>query len=126
VSLIGLVAGLTPVLGTLAPFFSTADNKFRPQAFNSTLHFKLNLVGSWPGGTTNRSMELSFPGSTGNDLVVSRNAVTATDIVSLATFFSIDATGNLATNGADIQIKANGADYSATSLILIVDQIIWN
>ena len=46
------------------------------------------------------------------------------DIVSLTTFFSVDKDGNLATNGSDITIKSNGGTFTATTILLIAEQMV--
>lgn len=121
-NLVTLLKALTPTSGTLAPFFDTVADKMVVRNENKTLHFKLSLIGSYPGGTTNRSMQLTFSGAVPDTLVASRNAATATDNVLLATFFSVDQGGFLATNGSTITIQANGAAFTATTIKIIAEQ----
>lgn len=78
---------------------------------NKTLFFKLSIVGTWPSGTDNRSMQLTFSGSVPDTLVSSRNSATTTDNILLATFFSVDKDGFLATNGSTLTIQSNGAAF---------------
>ena len=80
------------------------------------------MIGSYPGGTTNRSMQLTFSGAVPDTLVASRNAATTTDNILLATFFSVDQGGFLATNGSTITIQANGAAFTATTIKIIAEQ----
>lgn len=122
VNLVTLLKALTPTSGTLAPFFDTAADKMVVRNENKTLHFKLSLIGSYPGGTTNRSIQLTFSGSVPDTLVASRNSATITDNVLLATFFSVDQGGFLATNGSTITIQANGAAFTATTIKIIAEQ----
>ncbi|MEG2041805.1 MAG: tail needle knob protein, partial [Hafnia sp.] len=89
---------------------------------NKTLNFKLSMIGSYPGGTTNRSMQLNFSGAVPDTLVASRNAATATDNILLATFFSVDQGGFLATNGSTITIQSNGSAFTATTIKVIAEQ----
>lgn len=121
-NLVTLLKALTPTSGTLAPFFDTVTDKMVVRNENKTLHFKLSLIGSYPGGTTNRSVQLTFSGSVPDTLVASRNSATVTDNVLLATFFSVDQGGFLATNGSTITIQANGAAFTATTIKIIAEQ----
>ena len=121
-NLITLLKALTPTSGTFAPFFDTINDKMVVFNENKSLNFKLSLVGSWPGGTGNRSMELTFSGGVPDTLVNDRTSVTASDNVLLATFFSVDQGGFLATNGSTMTIKSNGATFTATTVKLIAEQ----
>lgn len=121
-NLVTLLKALTPASGTLAPFFDTTADKMVVRNENKTLNFKLSLIGSYPGGTTNRSMQLTFSGAVPDTLIASRNAATVTDNVLLATFFSVDQGGFLATNGSTLTIQANGAAFTATTIKIIAEQ----
>ncbi|HDL8541509.1 TPA: hypothetical protein PXS16_004136 [Yersinia enterocolitica] len=121
-NLITMLKALTPSSGTLLPFFNTTTDKLTAYNENKTLNFKLSMIGSYPGGTTNRSMQLTFSGAVPDTLVASRNAATATDNILLATFFSVDHGGFLATNGSTITIQANGAAFTATTIKIIAEQ----
>lgn len=121
-NLVSLLKTLTPSSGTLAPFFDTVNNKMVVLNENKTLFFKLSIVGTWPSGTTNRSMQLTFSGSVPDTLVSSRNAATTTDNILLVTFFSVDKDGFLATNGSTLTIQSNGAAFTATTIKIIAEQ----
>ncbi|EPP4909647.1 tail needle knob protein [Escherichia albertii] len=121
-NLVSLLKTLTPSSGTLAPFFDTVNNKMVVFNENKTLFFKLSIVGMWPSGTANRSMQLTFSGSVPDTLVSSRNAATTTDNILLATFFSVDKDGFLATNGSTLTIQSNGAVFTATTIKIIAEQ----
>ncbi|CAI1782797.1 tail needle knob protein [Serratia entomophila] len=121
-NLINLIKTLTPASGSLSPFFDTATDKMKVYNENKSLMFKLSIIGSWPGGTTNRSMQLTFSGSVPDTLVSSRNSATATDNILLATFFSVDKDGFLATNGSTLTIQSNGAAFTATTIKIIAEQ----
>ena len=121
-NLITMLKALTPSSGTLLPFFNTTTDKLTVFNENKTLNFKLSMIGSYPGGTTNRSMQLTFSGAVPDTLVASRNAATATDNILLATFFSVDQGGFLATNGSTITIQSNGAAFTATTIKIIAEQ----
>lgn len=121
-NLVSLLKTLTPSSGTLAPFFDTVNNKMVVFNENKTLFFKLSIVGTWPSGTSNRSMQLTFSGSVPDTLVSSRNAATTTDNILLATFFSVDKDGFLATNGSTLTIQSNGAAFTATTIKIIAEQ----
>ncbi|MGY9341456.1 tail needle knob protein [Citrobacter braakii] len=121
-NLITMLKALTPSSGTLTPFFNTTTDKLTVYDENKTLNFKLSMIGSYPGGTTNRSMQLTFSGAVPDTLVASRNAATTTDNILLATFFSVDQGGFLATNGSTITIQANGAAFTATTIKIIAEQ----
>lgn len=121
-NLVTLLKTLTPTSGTLAPFFNTTTDKLVVYNENKTVNFKLSLIGSWPGGTTNRSIQLTFSGAVPDTLVNSRNVATTTDNVLLATFFSVDVGGFLATNGSTMTIQSNGAAFTATTIKIIAEQ----
>ncbi|HAI1522763.1 TPA: hypothetical protein HIT98_000077 [Escherichia coli] len=121
-NLVSLLKTLTPSSGTLEPFFDTVNNKMVVFNENKTLFFKLSIVGTWPSGTANRSMQLTFSGSVPDTLVSSRNAATTTDNILLATFFSVDKDGFLATNGSTLTIQSNGAAFTATTIKIIAEQ----
>ena len=121
-NLVSLLKTLTPSSWTLAPFFDTVNNKMVVFNENKTLFFKLSIVGTWPSGTANRSMQLTFSGSVPDTLVSSRNAATTTDNILLATFFSVDKDGFLATNGSTLTIQSNGAAFTATTIKIIAEQ----
>lgn len=121
-NLVSLLKTLTPSSGTLEPFFDTVNNKMVVFNENKTLFFKLSIVGTWPSGTANRSMQLTFSGSVPDTLVSSRNAATTTDNILLATFFSVDKDGFLATNGSTLTIQSNGAAFTATAIKIIAEQ----
>ncbi|HAP0164505.1 TPA: hypothetical protein IRR21_004732 [Escherichia coli] len=121
-NLVSLLKTLTPSSGTLTPFFDTVNNKMLVFNENKTLFFKLSIVGTWPSGTANRSMQLTFSGSVPDTLVSSRNAATTTDNILLATFFSVDKDGFLATNGSTLAIQSNGAAFTATTIKIIAEQ----
>ncbi|EFZ1667039.1 tail needle knob protein [Shigella flexneri] len=121
-NLVSLLKTLTPSSGTLAPLFDTVNNKMVVFNENKTLFFKLSIVGTWPSGTANRSMQLTFSGSVPDTLVSSRNAATTTDNILLATFFSVDKDGFLATNGSTLTIQSNGAAFTATIIKIIAEQ----
>lgn len=121
-NLVTMLKSLTPTSGTLAPFFDTINDKMVVFNESKTLTFKLALIGSYPGGTTNRSMQLTFSGAVPDTLVASRNVATTTDNILLATFFSVDKGGFLATNGSTLTIQANGAAFTATTIKIIAEQ----
>ena len=121
-NLVSLLKTFTPSSGTLAPFFDTVNNKMVVFNENKTLLFKLSIVGTWPSGTANRSMQLTFSGSVPDTLVSSRNSATTIDNILLATFFSVDKDGFLATNGSTLTIQSNGAAFTATTIKIIAEQ----
>lgn len=122
-NLINLIKSLAHT-GSLAPFFDVATNKFAVFNENTTVTFKLNIVGSWTGASTNRSMTVNFPQTNGNSLTQSRDAAVTTDILSFPTFFSVDKNGSLATSGSDITIQSNGATFTATSILIVAEQMV--
>ena len=80
-NLITMLKALTPSSGTLLPFFNTTTDKLTVFNENKTLNFKLSMIGSYPGGTTNRSMQLTFSGAVPDTLVASRNAAESPRII---------------------------------------------
>lgn len=123
INLINYLKGLpAPTSGSLLPFFNTTTDKLN--AFNSdtTLTFKISVVGSWNTGSSNRSLQVDFSGTTGNRLVESRDAAVISDNITLATFFSIDAGGNIVTNGAPIILRSNGGTFTLNTILLVAEQ----
>lgn len=90
---------------------------------NSSLAFKVNLVGTWSTSSTNRSMQLDFLGTNGNRLVASRDVAVTSDVITLATFFSVDKNGNLVQNGTSPVIRSNNGTYTVTAVLLIAEQV---
>lgn len=121
-NLVTLLKALTPTSGDFAPFFDTTADKMVVFNENKTVNFKLSIIGTWTGGTTNRSMQLTFSGAVPDTIVVSRNAATATDNVLMATFFSVDQGGFLAINGSTMTIQSNGSVFTATTIKMIAEQ----
>lgn len=124
INLVNFLKGLpAPTSGALAPFFNTTSNKLNAYNDNASLAFKVNLVGSWSGGSSSRSMQLDFTGTNGNRLVASRDAAVTSDVITLATFFSIDKNGGIVTNGTAPVIRSNGGTYTVTAVLLIAEQV---
>lgn len=121
-NLVTLLKALTPSSGTFTPFFDTTADKMVVFNENKTVNFKLSIIGTWTGGTTNRSMQLTFSAAVPDTLVVSRNAATTNDNVLMATFFSVDQGGFLATNGSTMTIQSNGSAFTATTIKMIAEQ----
>lgn len=121
-NLVTLLKALTPSSGTFTPFFDTTADKMVVFNENKTVNFKLSIIGTWTGGTTNRSMQLTFSAAVPDTLVVSRNSATTTDNVLMATFFSVDQGGFLATNGSTMTIQSNGSVFTATTIKMIAEQ----
>jgi len=111
-----------PNSGTLLPFFNTTSDKLNAFNSNTTLTFKFSVVGSWSGGSSNRSLQLDFTSTIGNRLVESRDAAVTSDNITLATFFSIDVSGNIVTNGTPIIVKSNGGIFTVNTILLIAEQ----
>lgn len=122
-NLIALLKALTPTTGTLNNFFNTTSNKLNVYNANATVLFKLNMTGSWTTASQNRSMLLTFQGTSGNTLTVSRVDNTTPDVIQMLTYFSIDKDGNIATNGTAPVIQSNGSVFTATSILLTAEQV---
>lgn len=123
VNLVTILKALTPVSGTLAPFFDTTTNKLKVINDNSSCAFKLNIVGNWANASGNGSLQLNFLGTNGNRLEANRTSATTGDSLTLATFLSVDKNGNLATNGSTVEMTAIGIDFTITSALLIAEQV---
>lgn len=128
IDLLTVLDGKTPNPSSptgLAPFFKLSDHKFHAFPYDSILSVKVNIVGSWSGSTSNRTMILDFVGSVGNQLSRSRDAsVPPPDTLSFITFFSVDKDGNLATNGAQMKLYSYGGDFTITEVVLIAEQVV--
>ncbi|VXD05843.1 conserved hypothetical protein [Enterobacterales bacterium 8AC] len=123
-NLIGLLKTLTPASGVFAPFFNTTTNKLVVFNVDFTCSLKINIIGNWSGGSDNRSMEISFLGTTGNRNVQSRDAAVTYDELSFFQPISVDAGGNVATNGTVVTIKSNGGNFTANTILLIAEQMV--
>lgn len=124
INLIGFLKALpAPAFGTLAPFFNTASNKFNVFNDGSSVAFKINISGTWSSGSLNRSMQIDFVGTNGNRLVASRDAAVTLDVITLATFFSVDRDGFLSENGSSIVLRSNGGLFAVDSILLIAEQV---
>lgn len=121
-NLIDLVKGLTPTSGALNSFFNTTTNKLNVYNDNTSVFFKVNIVGSWTTTSQNRSMVLDFAGTQGNRLTVNRVDNTVPDTVQFSTHFSVDANGNMVTNGTAPSIQSNGSVFTATAILITVEQ----
>lgn len=125
IDLVLTLKALTPVSGTLLPFFNTTKNKLTAFNEDSSLYFKVSFTGSWSGGSTNRSLQLDFIGTKGNRQTVSRDApATPPDIVTISTFFSVDKNGFIATNGTQIILKSLGDNFTLTGVNIIAEQVV--
>lgn len=109
--------------GTLTPFFNTVSNKMNVFNSSSTVSFKVNLVGTWAGGSSMRSMQLDFLGTSGNRLVASRDVAVTSDVITLATFFSVDEGGNLVHNGTEPVIRSNSGAYTVSAVLVVAEQV---
>lgn len=123
INLINSIKSL-PHSGEFLPFFDITNDKLIVSNENSSLHFKINLIGAWAGGSSNRSVQVDFVGTMGNNLVYSRDLAVTVDTVSLTTFLSVDAGGNLATNGSAITIKSNGGNFVASTVFIVAEQMV--
>ena len=121
-NLINLVKGLTPTSGALNAFFNTTTNKLNVYNDNTSVLFKINIVGTWTSTSQNRSMVLDFAGTQGNRLTANRVDNTAPDIIQFNTYFSVDADGNMVTNGTTPNIQSNGSVFTATAILITVEQ----
>lgn len=122
-NLISILSAYTPVAGGLSPFFNTTTNKLNVYNDDSSVLFKVNLAGTWAGGSVKRSMQLDFVGTNGNRIVMSRDAAVTTDVIQLLTFFSVDLDGNIATNGTQPMLLSNGGNYTITDVLLVAEQV---
>lgn len=122
VNLVSILKALTPVSGTLEPFFDTINDKMVVYNENKTLNFKLTMIGSWTSGSLNRSISLNFTGAVPDTLNDIRYPSATTDSVFFATFFSVDVDGFLTANGSTITIQSNGSDFTANTIKIIAEQ----
>lgn len=120
---VNLIKTLTPTSGALNGFFNTTSNKLNVYNDNSTLHFKVNITGSWTTTSTNRSMVMTFVGTNGNTITNPRVDNTAPDVVQFQTHFSVDAGGFMASNGVVINIQSNGSVFTATQVFITMEQV---
>lgn len=122
-NLVTLLKTLTPTSGSLSNFINTTSNKLNVYNDNSSVLFKINITGTWASSSQNRSMILNFTGTSGNTLTVTRVDNTTPDVVQFFTYFSIDKDGNIATNGSAPTIQSNGSVFTATSILLTIEQV---
>lgn len=111
-----------PSVGSLGGlFFNITTDKINAFDEDASLHFKLSVAGTWAGGA-GRSLQIDFSGTNGNRIVESRNDAVTQDVITMHTFFSIDAKGNIATNGTSPILRANGGNLTVASVLLIAEQ----
>lgn len=122
-NLVALLKTLTPTSGSLSNFINTTSDKLNVYNDNSSVLFKINITGTWASSSQNRSMILNFTGTSGNTLTVTRVDNTSPDVVQFFTYFSIDKDGNIATNGSAPTIQSNGSVFTATSILLTIEQV---
>lgn len=123
-NLVTLLKAFTPTSGTLAPFFNVASNKMNVYPDNSSVAFKLSLTGEWTGTqTSNRSIQLDFVGTNGNRLTKSRDESVTSDVITLVSFFSVDANGFLVNNGTAPILRSNGNNFTISEVTLIAEQV---
>lgn len=120
---VNLIKALTPNSGALNAFFNTASDKLNVYNDNTSVLFKVNITGSWTTTSSNRSMVMSFTGTNGNTLTATRVENTSPDVIQFNTYFSVDVGGNIVTNGAPITIQSNGSVFTATSILVTVEQV---
>lgn len=120
---INLVKSFTPTSGSLNAFFNTSTNKLNVYNDDASVVFKVNITGTWAGASTNRSMIMSFTGTNGNTLTVNRVNDIVPDVIQFFTYFSIDAGGNMVTNGAPITIQSLGSTFTVTAILITVEQV---
>ena len=93
-------------------------------AEDSSVLFKLSLSGAWTGNqTSNRSIQLDFVGTNGNRLTKSRDESVTTDVITLVSFFSVDANGFLVLNGTAPILRSNGNNFTISEVTLIAEQV---
>lgn len=122
-NLVSLIKGITPIYGTLSPFFDTTGDRLIVINDDASCSFKLNVIGNWANASGNRSLKIDFLGTAGNSLVANRSSDTVGDSLTLATFLSVDKGGNLATNGSVLKLSAVGINFTITSILLIAEQV---
>jgi hypothetical protein len=123
-NLVTLLKALVATSGTLAPFFNTSSDKMNVYAEDSSVLFKLSLSGAWTGTqTSNRSIQLDFVGTNGNRLTKSRDESVITDVITLVSFFSVDAAGFLVNNGTAPILRSNGNNFTISEVTLIAEQV---
>jgi len=122
VNLITMLKAHTPVYGSLAPFFNTTSDKMNVYNDDATVFFKLVLIGSYTGGSSHRSLGLTFVGSP-NEIYSNRNAETPTDVDTLSVFLSVDKGGNFQANGAVLELLCYGTSFTVNEATLVAEQI---
>lgn len=122
VNLIQMLKAFTPSSGVLNNFFNTTSNKLNAYNFDQSLLFKLNLYGTWTTNSSNMSFSIDFTNTQYNNINQPRTPNVTVDTMSFNTFFSIDANGNIVTNGTPIVITANGGTFTISNVLLIAEQ----
>lgn len=121
-NLLTLLATLTPTSGTLLPFFNVTDGRLHGLNKNLNLNLKISIRGSFAGGSSNRSMQLTFSTVVPDTIVISRNAATTDDDLLFSTFFSVEEGDDIATGGITMTAQANGSAFTVTQIKLIATQ----
>lgn len=123
-NLIALLESLpTPDYGSFSPFLNTTSDKLNVFNANASVLFKVDIDGSFAGGGGgSRRIVIDFLG-TDNTLVDNQSAGLADEPVNAITFLSIDRDGNIATNGTEMTIVAEGNDYTINTILIVVEQV---
>lgn len=123
-NIVTLLNGHLAASGSFAPMFDNSVGKLTPFNDDRSVNFKLNLIGSFTGGSVNRALQLDFTGTIGNRLTISRETgiVPVPGSVQFTTFFSVNKNGNLATNGTEPILTGFGGDFIINEVLLIAEQ----
>lgn len=122
-NLVSLLKTLTPTSGILTNFINTTSNKLNVYNDDASVTVKVNITGNWASSTDNRSMSLRFEGTNGNKLTFNRISNIIPDTLQFLTILSVDKGGNIATNGTAMMIQSFGSVFTATSILLTVEQV---
>lgn len=125
VNIVTLLNGTLAASGSWAPMFNPTTGKLTPFNDDRTVTFKLNLIGTFAGGSANRALQLDFAGTVGNRIVVMRdsNISPSPNSIQFSTFFSVDKNGNMATNGTEPIITALSGDFTISEALIIAEQV---
>lgn len=122
INLINALKLITPTYGTFAPFLNTTSNKLNAYNADEQMTVKVNVRGTFPGGSTNRTVAIAFLGTEGNTCVQNRPIAAETEVFSFSLPIMISKNGNIVTNGTAIQIYCGGGDFTINKCLIAVTQ----
>ena len=123
-NLVTLLKGITPTIGSWAPFFDTTTDKMVVvKNDDRSLKYKIAITGSFGGAAPANSLELTVNAGVNIDtLTVVRISGQASQTINYNSFISVDKNGNFATNGGTLELVSSTSNFTITRVRIIAEQ----